>query len=187
MRKSIEQIKKELQERIEEKEALLQAWENVERLTKKDGSDFSVLSKNFKNATVKEKEFSLTPSKKIQVYAQTKSFKYVNDDIETVELVKYSKIQPEAERIIKEPCLEAYFFLTVSELFDKIAERIETIKQQIISYERQFKNAGLYYYQIVSKMEEIGDLLDRVSEKPNGNALYLRYQLEDVVKNYYFN
>ena len=45
--KTLEDIKKELTSTLKEHEILLQAWNNVNRLYKKDGSSFSVLSKNF--------------------------------------------------------------------------------------------------------------------------------------------
>lgn len=48
--KTLEDIKKELTSTLKEHEILLQAWNNVNRLYKKDGSSFSVLSKNFENA-----------------------------------------------------------------------------------------------------------------------------------------
>lgn len=50
--KTLEDIKKELTSTLKEHEILLQAWNNVNRLYKKDGSSFSVLSKNFEKAII---------------------------------------------------------------------------------------------------------------------------------------
>ena len=66
--KTLEDIKKELTSTLKEHEALLQAWNNVNRLYKKDGSSFSVLSKNFENANIQDESYSIYPAKVIKVF-----------------------------------------------------------------------------------------------------------------------
>ena len=73
MIKAIETIKN----RIEYYQVRIEAWESVERLRKKDGSDFAILSKNFKNATLLN-EYG---SNKIRVYFHTDKNGYESDDI----------------------------------------------------------------------------------------------------------
>lgn len=53
---SLNSIKRELKDYIEENKALLEAWERVTYLTKKDGTPFKSMSKNFNNAIYKRKE-----------------------------------------------------------------------------------------------------------------------------------
>ena len=53
---SLNSIKRDLKDYIEENKARLEAWENVTYLTKKDGTPFKSMSKNFTNATYKRKE-----------------------------------------------------------------------------------------------------------------------------------
>ena len=53
---SLDSIKRDLKDYIEENKASLEAWENVTYLTKKDGTHFKSMSKNFTNATYKRKE-----------------------------------------------------------------------------------------------------------------------------------
>lgn len=53
---SLDSIKRDLKDYIEENKASLEAWENVTYLTKKDGTPFKSMSKNFTNATYKRKE-----------------------------------------------------------------------------------------------------------------------------------
>lgn len=48
---SLNSIKRDLKDYIEENKARLEAWENVTYLTKKDGTPFKSMSKNFTNAT----------------------------------------------------------------------------------------------------------------------------------------
>mgnify|MGYP000119819414 CR=1 FL=1 len=52
---SLNSIKRDLKDYIEENKARLEAWENVTYLTKKDGTPFKSMSKNFTNATYKGK------------------------------------------------------------------------------------------------------------------------------------
>ena len=53
---SLNSIKRDLKDYIEENKALLEAWERVTYLTKKDGTPFKSMSKNFNNAIYKRKE-----------------------------------------------------------------------------------------------------------------------------------
>ena len=72
-----EDAKKRMQRSVNFYQIRIEAWENVERVTKKDGSDFAILSKNFKNC-----EF-LTEygSNKIRVHFHTNENGYEHDDI----------------------------------------------------------------------------------------------------------
>lgn len=53
---SLNSLKRDLKDYIEENKALLEAWERVTYLTKKDGTPFKSMSKNFNNAIYKRKE-----------------------------------------------------------------------------------------------------------------------------------
>ena len=53
---SLNSIKRDLKDYIEENKALLEAWERVTYLTKKDGTPFKSMSKNFNKAIYKRKE-----------------------------------------------------------------------------------------------------------------------------------
>lgn len=187
--KNLEDIEKEFKKRIDNHAALLEAWEKVERVTKKDGSDFKALSKNFNNATVIVNEFVLRPSKKIRVYGRTKRNDFVEDYVETTDLVKYSKRHIDADRILKESYLEPWYEKTVSEIFEDIEAKKEYHKKAIEGYEKQIKDASLYYNRIAFKMSEIHEILNSmcVKGKSSSEFLSLRYALEDIVKNYYFN
>lgn len=185
--KNLEDIKKEFNKRIEEQKTLLEAWEKVERATKKDGSNFVALAKNFKNATIKNNEYVLRPSKKIHVYGITKNNKYVDDSIETNELVKYAKRHIDADRILKESYLEPWYEKTVDEIFEDIEERKETLRKNIKNFEEEIKISEKYYNMVNIHLESIHNILNELSvKKPNSNFLSLRYALEDVVKNHYF-
>lgn len=185
--KDLKSIVKELENRIDEHEALLEAWQNVKRLHKKDGSDFSVLSKNFENAKVEYESYSIYPAKIVKVWNRGKFGKYYDEEINCTQLVRYSKREIDPSRVIKETLLEDRYNLTVDEIFEDIATKIEYHKNRIEELQNQIVMAEKYYNLVQNKMQEVKAILDEVcADKVDGNNLDLRYALESVVKNYYF-
>lgn len=186
--KDLESIVKELESRIDEHEAMLEAWQNVKRLYKKDGSDFSVLSKNFENAKVVDEPYSIYPAKIVKVWNRGKSGKYYNEEVNCTQIVRYSKRKVESSRIIKESLLEDRYNLTIDEIFEDIAAQIEYHKNRIEELHNQIAMAEKYYNLVCGKMQEVKAILNEVcNNKVQGKNLDLRYALENVVKNYYFN
>lgn len=184
--KTLEDIKKELTSTLKEHEALLQAWNNVNRLYKKDGSSFSVLFKNFENATIKDEPYSIYPAKEVKVFVDYEG-KYYNEEINCTQLVRYSKRKVDESRIIHESCLEDRYNLTIDEIFEEIELKKEYHKKRIEELNKQIEMAKSYYKKVTDKMEEVKTVLDGLCDK-NGNRenLDLRYDLEEVVHEYYF-
>ena len=57
--KSKQHIEQEYRDSVDTYKNAIRAWQNVQRVTRKDGSDFSIMSRNFRNATVgKEYDWS---------------------------------------------------------------------------------------------------------------------------------
>ena len=186
--KDLKNIVKELENRIDEHEALLEAWKRVKRLYKKDGSSFSVLSKNFENAKIEDEPYSIYLAKIVKVWNCGKSGKYYNEEIKCTQIVRYSKREIEPSRIIKEALLEDRYDLTIDEIFEDIAAQIEYHKNRIEELHNQIAMAEKYYNLVQNKMQEVKTILDEVcNNKVQGKNLDLRYALEDIVKNYYFN
>lgn len=180
--KTLEGIKSEFQKRIAEHEALASAWEKVERLRKKDGTDFAVLSKNFSNCTVAQDCIRLVPNSKIKVSAPTEQVGWVRDEIDTTELVKYSKIKIEESRIHKEPCIEPYFFKTVDELWEEIQARVKMHRAYADDYRRMIDMAEEKFNFVAERMSDIQKMFNSLGKDVNS----LKYALESVVKNWYF-
>lgn len=100
--KDLEIIKKEIEEKRQYNKDCLEAWENVKRLSKKDGSDFSSLSKNFDGLKVIKETYNLFPEeRKLTVYFKSNG-KYELDSIPNVEMVRYSKRNVDKSRVVKE-------------------------------------------------------------------------------------
>lgn len=184
--KTLEDIKKELTSTLKEHEALLQAWNNVNRLYKKDGSSFSVLSKNFEKAIIENESYSLYPAKVVKVFVCCGG-KFYKEEINCTQLVKYSKRKVDGSRIIHESCLEDRYDLTVDEIFEEIELKKEYHKKHIEELNKQLDMAESYYKQVTDKMEEVKNILDGLCDKHgNRENLDLRYDLEEVVHEYYF-
>lgn len=184
--KTLEDIKKELTSTLKEHEALLQAWNNVNRLYKKDGSSFSVLSKNFENANIQDESYSIYPAKVVKVFICFEG-KYYKEEINCTQLVKYAKRKIDESRIIHESCLEDRYDLTVDEIFEEIELKKEYHKKRIEELNKQLEMAESYYNQVTGKMEEIKTVLDTLCDKhENRKNIDLRYKLEEVVHEYYF-
>lgn len=187
--KNLEDIKKELTSTLKEHEALLQAWSNVHRLYKKDGSSFSVLSKNFENATIQDEPYSIYPAKDIHVCIEYngKYCKYYSEEIHCTQLVRYSQRKVDESRIIHEALLEDRYNLTIDELFEEIELRKEYHKNRIEELNKQLDMAESYYKQVIDKMEEVKTILDTLCDKHGDRKnIDLRYDLEEVVCGYYF-
>ena len=184
--RTLEDIKKELTSTLKEHEALLQAWNNVNRLYKKDGSSFSMLSKNFENATIQDESYSIYPAKVVEVFICCEG-KYYNEEIKCTQLVRYSQRKVDESRIIHESFLEDRYNLTVDEIFEEIELKKEYHKKRIEELNKQLEMAESYYKQVFIKMEEIKTILDTLCDKRgDGKNIDLRYDLEEVVHEYYF-
>ena len=185
--KNINDIKEELERKITEHEALLEAWQNVERVTQKDGSDFFVLSKNFKNAFIRKSPYSIYNQKEVYVINQGKNGYWNEEYISCTQLVRYSKRKVDESRIIKELLLEDRYDLTVSEIFEEIALTIEKHENCIEELKNQLNLADKYYMLVNDKLNEISNILNEVCpDKLESKNFDLRYQLEDMVHNHIF-
>lgn len=185
--KTLEDIKKELTNTLAEHEALLQAWNNVHRLYKKDGSSFPVLSKNFENATIQDEPYSIYPAKEIRVFFINHEGKYYNEEISCTQLVRYSQRKVDESRIIHASYLEDRYNLTVDEIFEEIELKKEYHKKRIEELNKQLEMVELYYKQVLIKMEEVKTVLDTLCDKSGDRKnIDLRYDLEEVVHEYYF-
>lgn len=184
--KTLEDIKKEFAITLKEHEALLQAWNNVNRLHKKDGSSFSILSKNFENANIQDESYSIYPAKVVKVFICYEG-KYYNEEINCTQLVRYSQRKVDESRIIHASYLEDRYNLTVDEIFEEIELKKEYHKKRIEELNKQLEMAELYYKQVLIKMEEVKTVLDTLCDKSGDRKnIDLRYDLEEVVHEYYF-
>lgn len=187
----LNEITMELENRIAEHKALMDAWSKVEKVTKKDGKEFALLSKNFKNVVVRNKDYSIqSNAKELKVYCyytrKEKNYEcnqFTYDTMDVNEIVRYSSRGKEIDesRIIKEPYIEPYYIKNVSEIWEDIQNEIQYHKDRITSLEEQLKITEEKYNAITDKMNEIQDILNTLGDNAD-----LKYSLENVVKKWYF-
>lgn len=176
--KNLKELTNELSNRVEEATTKKELWEQVERVSKKDGADFSALSKNFKNANVRDYQYSLRPNKEIYVCGRTSTGKWVEDNVKQTDLVKYAKRKIDPSRAIKESYLEPYYYLTVDEIFEEINAKIEYYTNRIEELNKQINGAEKAFAIISEKCDELTEILNNINNE-QGKDLY--YQLRECI------
>lgn len=152
--KDLEGIKRELKRQIDTTEALISAWENVERVHRKNGEDFQSFGRNFVGCEYgPERTAWYADDTEISVSDFSEFSGYVRDSIARKALVKYSYIKPSPDRIMKHPGMESYFLLSVDEMETAIAQRVASLKERLCSLRSQFILADKAYNQFTEAVD----------------------------------
>ena len=117
----LEELKEKLSKRIKNIDAEINAWQKVEILTKKDGSAFKQLQKNFKNAKITN-----LINYDINIYFHNGST-YTESSI-NIETAENNTGKREIARITCN--YKNYYLLTVEEIKQKIDERIQQLEEE---------------------------------------------------------
>ena len=186
---NLDGIKTNLKIEIEEREAMLKAWENVTFPTKKNGEPFAVMSKNINGATYKTKENAFNSSKtELKIVANT-NHKWITDSINCYALVRYlkdeRKIVKTENHIPKEPCWEQIYKYDLEDIKYAIKERIEYLKENINSLKKQLEIAEKAYMAFRKAYEDAMAVLDSATETKKGEYSYLKSNILDTIKNRY--
>ena len=174
-----ENTRKQLEKELDLHESLLAAWEKVTRNYKKNGGTFSNLAKNFNGATLYKRNYSLVDEKELSVCTATKKSGYQTEAIGNKELVKYSDINPDESRIIKESFLEPYFYLTADEMQQRIDETKERHKRRIAELTKALNELDKDNETAEKMLEMIKDFLASVN--PDTASIFR----EKLIRNYY--
>ena len=179
MQKSKDKIRMEMKDSIEMYEAKIRLWKNVKRLSKKDGSDFQNFGKNFENAEyVRGRICSDDVELRVADYGIRVAGNWVDDSLDIRQIVKYSKITPEENQIIKESYMEPYFYLTVDQTMQMIQIKIETYEKMISEYKEQLEKLDSLYDYVKDSLTEIMQKL----RKETGGSSTLFYELRNYIK-----
>jgi len=181
--KSLDTIKKELEKDLDRCAVLADAWSAVTRNRKKDGKDFSVISKNFSGCSFSDNQYFFHTKEKIIRVCKWSSLQgYISDEIRSsVTLSAYTKKDyPEDEtRIIKEPGLTPYYFLNADEIENKIQERIKYFRDAATEYKKDLAAIDTVF----SKFKNAIDTAwDNMSKKVSDHTAY---KLRDYMQNYF--
>ena len=177
--KNAQEVKKDLEKSLREHEAKAEWWKKVERVTKKDGSNFKIFSKNFSNCRIYANYMQRNV---IAVGGWVDGSGYVDDEMDLWEYVDNTELNPDEHTIIKEAVWSrAYFYLTVDEVFQKIATQIEMHERYAKEYREQIEKADEVFNEFA---EAINIALDKLKEKAGDNTS-LYYRCREYMKTAY--
>ena len=162
---NLDGIKTELNKRLSYEKSILKAWENVTFPTKKDGTPFKVMSKNFDGAKLYLDNFAWHDyEKRLKVNTFDDLNGYISEDINCYNQVKY--ISDKSKLEIKED----------------IKKTINRHKENIMSLEKQIVQAEKAYNDFVADYKKaIENLIETCGA--NDNSLF--YAVRDTVKTRY--
>ena len=183
-----EEIRTKLEKYISEYQVKIELWQRVERITKKDGTDFQNFGKNFTNSRI---ETGLIHDRDIVVFDHkiiNSRMEWIEDKISTdLNVEDYIKIferQPEKDRIISETLIKDYLYLTPDETMQMIKRQIAIYQERITDYQKQLKLLDKAYDIITAKTKELFDTLKEVTGDLGmyHNSLY--YSLKEKIEKY---
>lgn len=130
----------------------IELWRNVKKATKKDGSPFSALSKNFVNAEISPVSYSIRPDFEIIVSGHIDGV-YTRDYFSIYPCVNTYKKPVSDERIIKETLINPYFKMNIDEIFETINDRILYYEKHIKELNTQIDNAERVYTEFTEAID----------------------------------
>ena len=174
------QIKRDLDYRTTQ----LEAWESVEIVTKKDGTPFKTMSKNFKGAKYKLDDVSITGlNYKLEIFKLSKFNGYVEDWINCYNLVKYipehqkkktQNIQP------KQPMLEQVYLYDIEDIKEAIEKKKQQLKKNIAELENDLENVtGVYN----TALAEYNKIMENIKNKVSKDT---SYKIKETLYNTYY-
>lgn len=186
---NLDGIKTSLKIEIEEREAILKAWENVTFPTKKNGEPFAVMSKNINGATYKKADYGLSANNVELKVVANNNHKWTTDSIDCYTLVRYlkdkSKITKTENYMPKELCLEQVYKFDLEDIKEAVNNRIEYLKGYVESLKKQLEIADKAYAGFRKVYEDAMAVLDNVTETKKDEYSFLKSSILDTIKNRY--
>lgn len=184
---NLDGIKTELNKRLSYEKSILQAWENVTFPTKKDGTPFKVMSKNFDGAKLYLDNFAWRDyEKRLKVNTFDDLNGYISEDINCYNQVKYisdkSKLEKVSNIMPKEPMLEQMYVYDLDDIKEEIQKTINRHKENIVSLEKQINQAEKAYNDFVADYKKA---IENLVETCGANDNSLFYAVRDTVKERY--
>nr|DAY96493.1 MAG TPA: hypothetical protein [Caudoviricetes sp.] len=184
---NLDGIKTELEKRLSYEKSILKAWENVTFPTKKDGTPFKVMSKNFDGAKLYLDNFAWRDyEKRLKVNIFDDLNGYISEDINCYNQVKYisdkSKLEKVSNIMPKEPMLEQVYVYDLDDIKEEIQKTINRHKENIVSLEKQIDQAEKAYNNFVADYKKA---IENLVETCGANDNSLFYAVRDTVKERY--
>lgn len=183
-----EQIRAKLEKYISEYRAKIEMWQHVERIAKKDGTDFQNFCKNFENAKIEtggihDRDIVVFDHKIINSRMEWIEDK-ISTDLNVEDYVRFFSKQPEEERIIRERIIKDYLYLTPDETMQMIKRQIAIYQERITDYQQQLELLDNAYDVIKGETKKLYETLKAVTGDLGmyHNSLY--YELKKIISEY---
>lgn len=187
--REFENIKKDFENQIEQNTALIEAWQKVNRVYKKDGSSFAVLSRNFENVSLYEENYSYKGELVAHVYTHCNCSGYIHDELRCYDYAENNKSLSE-DRIIKPTSYtRAFYTFNADEIEIAIANRIAYLQDRNEALAEMIAMLPEKEKELSAIMETLNNMLNSISGKgykDDARYISLRYAIEMVVHKAYF-
>ena len=189
---NLDGIKTELNKRIATEEFYLTKWEAVTFPTKKDGTPFANMGKNFEGASYHTISYAMQPGENVlSVGGWCDGVGYVSNDLDCYALVKYLKDETMCAKtqnyMPKQSYLEQVYRYDVEDIKKAVANRIEYLKKRIESLKAQrdivescFNDYRAKYAKALEELETACMAAGNAGYSGNRNDIY--YMILDTVK-----
>lgn len=180
-----EDIRERLLGDLEDIKATLDLWRDVKITSKKDGTPFADINRNFINARYLRGDGFLEHEKLI-VDGYGTNRKYVKDSIDCYLLVEYMAEDDNRKQQAnpKQTYIKQIYTLTFDEIVNAIDERIEYLNYKIKHYTEQLERLNVVFDTINDKVKELKDDIHTMTKcKSDGdydNTLY--YAMREYCK-----
>lgn len=176
-----EEMKKRIEKELQREIKRFEAWGKVQRLKKKDGSDFSIFSKNFSNEKTRIKYFKdISCQPFIEVWFDSPSG-YDSDDISLyVVLQPHSTYDEEWRK--KAVKYSAYalpvYQLTIDECFNAIEKRQKQIEANIVKIQNELTSLDELYAEYEAAVQPLIEF----AAKLEANNSCFNYDFKSKIK-----
>ena len=153
--KDLEQIKRTLNNYLEEHEAEVEAWQQVKIEKKKNGEEFARLSQALKNGYIGKYypvEDGLHPY--ITIYTKTKSGKYVNDSMPIFYYLDELPNTDERKKDLRPQFVRQTTPMTNDEIMNAIKNHINKHNKSIEGLKRDLDNAEKAYNNYMQALQQ---------------------------------
>ena len=155
--KSKQRIEQEYRDSVDTYTNAIRAWQNVKRVTKKDGSDFSSMSRNFKNATV-EREYDWSKNLTLRVnYQYNHGYTY-----DTITIGEND---------------------TVNDVFRQIENRIDVYRKSLEKVHKKQYNVGTVLKEVDTNMKQLFHFCEEKGFSPYEISDYIHNNYLEIARN----
>lgn len=187
---NLDGVKKSIEKEIDRYQCMKKEWESVKFPTKKNGEPFSIMSKNFENATYFGSTYLeqgykgkvLNPT--LKVCFNTKLSGYCNDELFLYKYVKYMDNNKFIDKREKNTFNDVYIY-DLEDIKQAVNDRIDYLEKYIVSLKRQLEIADNAYNTFREAYKNAMEVLNNVTETTEDTYSTLKSNIRDTIKEHY--